>query len=154
MISCLQSNYRGRLARMFVVNVSLFVRAVWMLTEAFLDSIVKLKMSVSMSASPEELLELVHPSQLLKRHGGLCDLPENAWPPTLPKWVMTEESQEYHIPEEEFKKELISHPTMLPLQTSLHMQGQIVDQLKKEVYCPKKHIIWKIELREEIPLME
>ena len=151
MLACFQSNYKARLAKIFIINVSFFIRAIWLVVEAFLDRVVKMKMMVSMSDAPPELVELIDPSQRLKRHGGLCDLPDRAWPPVFPKWeVKDSDNLENHMTEEEFKEELIKNPIILPPEHLSHFAREHCKATRKKGVFPHKTYIMedRIERRD------
>jgi hypothetical protein len=106
--------YKGRLCKMFVVNSTALIYILWKVIETFMDSNTRTKISLSYGSSPKELLDHIHPSQLLKAYGGECEAPAQYWPPSFPKGKFREEFVKKHCTEEEFKAELIAHPQVWP----------------------------------------
>jgi hypothetical protein len=114
MITCFQNNYKARLGKMFVLNASFFIRTVWLMVEAFMDSVTKSKIRLFGEAAPTELTELIHANQRFKDYGGNCDKPEKVWPPEYPKAGNRDEYKTDHVPEEDFKKEILENVRIMP----------------------------------------
>lgn len=113
-IASFQNNYRARLGKMYILNVSFFVKAIWMIAKAFVDPVTKLKIQLTNSATHPELLQLVHPDQLPKEFGGNAELPTEAWPPSFPQGRVRDEFKEEHVTEEELKKRIVEDDKVVP----------------------------------------
>lgn len=114
MVNCLQMYYKGRLCRMFVVNTSALIYLLWKVVETFMDSNTRGKISLFYSVKPKELLEYIHPSQLINTYGGECEPPTEYWPPIFPSAPFRDEFITKHNTEEEFKVELVANPQVVP----------------------------------------
>jgi len=113
MVDTLQNAYKARLFKMFVLNASFIVRILWGLVESFMDPNTKAKLCLTSEGTHQELRDLAHPSQLEKVYGGLVDPPKVFWPPILPPGFR-EDFNEKHMTIEEFKKELLTNPQIVP----------------------------------------
>ena len=146
MITCFQNNYRSRLAKMFVVNVSLVIGALWAIAESFMDSVTKSKLRLTMGNNHEEILEVVHPNQLLKAYGGNCDLPANVWPPEFPKGVNRDEYKIDHTTDEELKKDLQANPRMMAPPSLAAYARSISKAANKKGVFPRKSYRFKTRI--------
>eukprot|EP00826_Nyctotherus_ovalis_P041975 TRINITY_DN427_c0_g1_i1.p1 TRINITY_DN427_c0_g1~~TRINITY_DN427_c0_g1_i1.p1 ORF type:complete len:256 (-),score=70.01 TRINITY_DN427_c0_g1_i1:46-813(-) len=113
-IASFQNNYRARLGKMYILNVSFLVKAIWMIVKAFIDPVTKLKIQLTNSATHPELLQLVHPDQLPKEFGGNAELSAEAWPPTFSGGRIRDEFDEEHVTEEELKKRIVENDKVVP----------------------------------------
>lgn len=112
-ICSFQNNYRGRLARMFILNTSIMVQALWMIAKGFLDPVTQTKISLTSSSTCTELLDLVHSDQLAKDYGGTAKLPDKAWPPSFPLGKVRDDEND-HVAEEEMKRLVAGNPKVVP----------------------------------------
>ena len=110
----MQTNYRARLAKMFVVNAGPIVRLLWGMAQAFMDDVTVSKIFLSTSPDPPELQDLVRPNQRLKSFGGTCELPERPWPPVMPEGDNREDYDAEHESEDAFRQRLGTNPKLLP----------------------------------------
>ena len=84
MVSTMQSNFRGRLFRLYGVNVPFFFRAIWTLAKQMCDKYTQKKMEMYGSGFEKDLVAAVGANRLEKRFGGdLEDKTDNFWPPEL-----------------------------------------------------------------------
>ena len=51
--------------------------------KVFIHPDTRVKLTITKEMSPEELIDLYHPSQLEKRFGGSAETPKNFWPPHI-----------------------------------------------------------------------
>jgi len=113
-ITCFSNNYRSRLCKMFVLNTSFVVKAMWMIAQSFMDPATQVKIRLTSDNTHPELLELVHPEQLLKEYGGNAVAPRNSWPAYFPPGKIREEFVTDHLTEEEYKKEVKECSRIVP----------------------------------------
>ena len=66
---------------MFVLNTTIALRMVFMMVSPFLGDRVKRKIVIWGNSQSKELIDLFHPSQLLKKYGGNADEVSRYWPP-------------------------------------------------------------------------
>lgn len=84
MVSLLQQNFRGRLFRLFGINVPFLLRAIWQLVKNMCDKFTQKKMLMYGSGYEKDILEYVNGSWLEQRFGGsLEDKIDNFYPPDL-----------------------------------------------------------------------
>ncbi len=113
MIASLQINYKARLAKMFVLNASFFIRAGWMIVEGFMDPVTRCKIQLSGDCSHPELRNLVSNTQLPAEYGGIAPAPGKAWPPTICP-DCREDLVTQHLGEEEMKNEIKENARVVP----------------------------------------
>ena len=113
-IGTLQTNYTGRLAKMYILNVSFGIMLVWKMISTIINEGTKSKIKVFSTANPKEHLEDIHPSQVPIKYGGEYDMPANAWPPTFPPQIYRDEYDAMHFTIEEFKEELLKNKLAVP----------------------------------------
>ena len=86
MVGVIQSNYRGRLFRLFAINVPIMLRAAWKLFKGWVDPFTAAKMHCrgGLKKYKDDLLEYVDRSNLEEKYGG--ELPNKTsgfYPPAL-----------------------------------------------------------------------
>ncbi len=114
MVDCLQTYYKGRLCKMFVVNAGVVVYVIWKIAESLMDRNTRAKIFLSSEQKPPELLKYIHPNQLIDSYGGRWEEPKSYWPPTFPTGPFREEFETKHATMEEFKTELLEKPQLMP----------------------------------------
>ena len=114
MIGTLQANYNSRLAKMYILNASFGVMFIWKIISNFINPVTRSKIKVFSEASPKELIDDIHPSQIPRQYGGTFDLPKKAWPPTFPPQTYRDEYNTMHFTVDEFKTELIKNKAAVP----------------------------------------
>eukprot|EP00826_Nyctotherus_ovalis_P056289 TRINITY_DN756_c0_g1_i6.p1 TRINITY_DN756_c0_g1~~TRINITY_DN756_c0_g1_i6.p1 ORF type:complete len:350 (-),score=73.29 TRINITY_DN756_c0_g1_i6:163-1212(-) len=139
-----QNNYRGRLARMFILNTSMMVQALWMIAKGFLDPVTQTKVTLTSSPTCPELLELAHKDQLAKEYGGCAELPEKAWPPSFPKGRVRDDESDY-VTEEELKRLVVGNPKVIP-PPSLAKFARENAKGRKRGFIPKKTFYLKTRI--------
>ena len=84
MVSLLQKNFRGRLFKLFGINVPFLLRAIWQLVKSMCDKFTQKKMLMYGSGYEKDLLEYVNSSWLEEKFGGKLENKEdNFYPPEL-----------------------------------------------------------------------
>jgi len=84
LVSTLQSNFRGRLYKLYAINMPFMLRAIWSLVKGMWDKFTQKKMNVYGGGFEKDLLEVIPNYNLEKRFGGdLDDLEEGFYPPQL-----------------------------------------------------------------------
>jgi hypothetical protein len=84
MVSTMQNNFRGRLYKMYGVNVPFFFRAIWTLAKQMCDKYTQKKMIMYGSGFEKDLWEAIGANRLEQRYGGdLPDKTDNYWQPDL-----------------------------------------------------------------------
>lgn len=84
MITMVQNNFRGRLYRLYAINMPFMIRALWKLFKGMCDKFTKEKLIVYGGGYEEDLKNAIPPYNLEKKFGGdLDDLEENFYPPQL-----------------------------------------------------------------------
>ena len=114
MVDCLQTYYKARLCKMFVINCSRLIYILWKLVEGFMDPNTREKICLSLNPDPPELLQAIHPDQLMKQYGGYCDPPKEYWPPTFPPGAFRDDFNTDHMTDQEFEKELLTESQLMP----------------------------------------
>ncbi len=99
---------------MFILNAPFSVRCAWQIIDNFINPVTRSKIQLFSSAHPKELLDSVHPSQLLKEYGGEFEFPKESWPPTFPPQTYRDDYVSMHFTPEEFKEELTKKPQAVP----------------------------------------
>ena len=70
MIGFLQSNYRGHLWVMHVVNSPSSIMVPWSIIKGFMDETTVKKIQFSKTSVPKTLFEIANPDQIEKKYGG------------------------------------------------------------------------------------
>jgi hypothetical protein len=84
MVSQLQKNFRGRLYKLYALNMPFMLRAIWSLVKSMCDKFTQEKMNVYGSGFEKDLLQLIDADKLEKRFGGTLDDKESDfYPPQL-----------------------------------------------------------------------
>lgn len=84
MVSQLQRNYRGRLYKLYALNMPFMLRALWTLVKSMCDKFTQEKMNVYGTGFEKDLTTQIYPDNLEKRFGGdLEDKVSNFYPPQL-----------------------------------------------------------------------
>lgn len=85
MISAMSRNYRGRMFRLFAVQVGWLVRGLWKIVRPMLDEFTSSKINIFGSSDFEqEILKIIDENCLEKKYGGkLPNKTENFFPPEL-----------------------------------------------------------------------
>jgi hypothetical protein len=84
MVGTLQTNFRGRLFRLYAVNMPLMLRVLWNFVKKMLDKFTLQKMSIHGSGFEAEILKTIPAHNLEKRYGGELDNKESDfYPPQL-----------------------------------------------------------------------
>ena len=83
MVRTMQGNYRGRLFRLFAVNVPFMLRALWKVISMLVDSFTYEKMYMRGVSYPE-LLDYIAADKLESKYGGnLKEIEGTFFPPDL-----------------------------------------------------------------------
>lgn len=83
-IQPMQSYFKGRLFRMYIINAHWTLQAIWKIAKKMIDPLTLLKFKVLGETISKELHELIDADKLEKRYGGnLADKTENFFPPDL-----------------------------------------------------------------------
>lgn len=73
-VTSMQKNYRGRLYRLYAVNVPWLLRSLYTLAKGMMDEFTAIKMNLYGSTGFEQdLLKLVDADQLEKKYGGTLE---------------------------------------------------------------------------------
>ena len=70
MVTIMQQNYPGRLYKLFAINVSFTLRAIWSVLSNFIDSFTEQKIKIYSDDYLEDLCEQVDPDKLEVKFGG------------------------------------------------------------------------------------
>lgn len=70
MVSQLQRNFRGRLYKLFAINVSIILRTIWFLVKSMADKFTQKKMIMHGSDYTQDLLDHIDKSNLEMKFGG------------------------------------------------------------------------------------
>lgn len=83
MISAMGKNYRGRMFRMFAINVAWLVRGLWKVVRPMLDEFTSSKINIYGSSDFEaDILKVIDADKLEKKYGGsLPNKESNFFPP-------------------------------------------------------------------------
>ena len=73
MVSQLQRNFKGRLYKLFAINVSIVLRTVWFMVKAMTDKFTQKKMILHGSDFEKDLINHIDKSNLEKKFGGELD---------------------------------------------------------------------------------
>ena len=113
MVKTFQENYRGRMAKCLVVNITNFTYILWKMFKVFLNESTKSKINLFKESYPEEIKQLIHPSQYLKKYGGTMEEPSRSWPPSITSLEFTYNKSQI-MSEEQYLKRLEENPYMVP----------------------------------------
>lgn len=83
-ITSTQAHLKCRGKKFFVFNVTFAVRMIYKLVAPFIDSKIKQKLNLWKDPTHQELLDMVHPSQLEEKYGGEAPNVTECWPPICP----------------------------------------------------------------------
>ena len=84
MVKQLQKNYRGRLYKLYAVNMPFMLRALWSMLKGMWDKFTLKKMNIYGTGYEKDILEIVDPNCLEKQYGGNLENKEsNFFPPEL-----------------------------------------------------------------------
>jgi len=84
MVSILQSNFRGRLYKLFAINMPFMIRALWKLFKGMWDKFTQEKLSMYGGGYEADIQKVIPSYNLEKRFGGdLDDVESNFFPPQL-----------------------------------------------------------------------
>jgi len=136
MIETLQGNYNSRLAKMFILNASFGIKCVWNVVDAFINPNTRAKIQMFSEGNPPELLNFIHPSQLLKEYGGEFEIknPEISWPPVFPPQKYRDEYENSHFTEAELLAESLKKAQIIPSPKI----AQKVKEISKSPRIPEK----------------
>mmetsp|Transcript_37466 Transcript_37466/g.27619 ORF Transcript_37466/g.27619 Transcript_37466/m.27619 type:complete len:168 (-) Transcript_37466:105-608(-) len=82
-IGMLQSQYRCRSAKIFILNISTAFSVIWNTVKGFIEEHTKKKMTITKQHTDAEMWEYFHPLQVPVRYGGEgADRPA-VWPPRI-----------------------------------------------------------------------
>lgn len=83
-ISVASANFRCRPRKTFIVNTTFTVNLLWKIISSFLHAQTKAKISLTSSNHHEEMMQIIHPSQLEEKFGGTAPNLTQFWPPFFP----------------------------------------------------------------------
>ncbi|KRX11221.1 CRAL-TRIO domain [Pseudocohnilembus persalinus] len=105
LMSFLQSNYRSRMYKCYIVNSTWTITGVWKMVKQFLmqNTINKIKFE---SNEPKGLFEHCHPSQVEQQYGGTApNKNNNYWPAERPSklfWIPSDEPEKILVSSEQY----------------------------------------------------
>ena len=101
------------MGRCYIVNITNFTYVLWKIFKVFLDESTRNKIHLFKESYPQEVKEVIHPSQYLKKHGGQMDEPPKPWPPAMTSSVFTYNDKQL-MSEDQYQEALSKNPKMLP----------------------------------------
>lgn len=111
LLQILSENYKCRLYRMYILNLSFILKGIWLIIKNVLDPITQKKIVLTESGSPE-LFEVIHRSQLEIKFGGTAqNVTDHFFPHIQPSEEFFKEGDnenELLISEEEYMKLVLS----------------------------------------------
>ena len=107
LLNILQSNYRCRLYKMYILNVSLFIKVLWKTINIMFDPTTqrKIKLLQEDSDIEQELFKYINKTQIEKRFGGTADNIESKFfPPIFPsnEYITSKEVTSIFVDENEY----------------------------------------------------
>ena len=142
----LSDNFRCRMCSMFILNTSFFATVLWTFAKTFLKEHTKRKIKVTGSSTHADLLQLVEPSQLEQRFGGLANnVEQNFWPPIVPSQHFGQDSRNL-VTRNEYAQ-LIQEGTRV-LTPSPYLQQEQKDKAVRRKGAPS-HLTPILEVPEE-----
>jgi hypothetical protein len=105
MFGVLQSNYRCRLNKIYILNMSTVLNFLWNIVKNWINPTTFNK--IRFVKHYNEIKETINPEQIEKKYGGLAeDKKDNYFPPTIPSdnfLLLNEREEDILIPEDEYK---------------------------------------------------
>jgi hypothetical protein len=81
--------------------------------KVFLSESTRAKIMLFKESYPNEIRESIHPSQYLKKHGGLMEEPEISWPPLVSSSIFTYQESQL-MSEDQYVYSLQTNPHLVP----------------------------------------
>lgn len=108
------TNVKYLLGKTFFVNTSWAQRSVYNAVKWMIDQDTINRYTLWAEAAPQDLVDLMHPSQLEKRFGGEAETPKVLWPPMMgPDYLPNgDDSHLNKIPVDEYEQLLTQNPLL------------------------------------------
>lgn len=105
------ANYRSRMGRTWILNVTWGVKVLWKVFTAFMDPLTVEKIHLTDKNTHSDLNEYFHPEQLLERYGGTGKEPLSKWPPVVAP-VRCDKPESKLVSEQEYLQILEKRPML------------------------------------------
>jgi len=115
-LNMITANYRCRLFVMYILNLSIFLRAIWQVVKLMLDPVTQKKIQI-VQPGAAEMFTFIHPSQIETRFGGKAKEIQNSFFPHIRPseqyFVDSDKINDILISEEQYRKKIENDPKIV-----------------------------------------